>query len=340
MPELRKDPIIGRWVIIATERARRPGNFVHSNDLSWDDPHISPCPYCQHLQTPLYWATLNRPSQGPHDWDVCVTSHETPILNMQGSFERRGYGLYDVIDGYGTHEVVVETKEHIANMADLSEDQIRLVLETYAHRINELEKNSHLQYVLAYKNYGISAGSRKIGHARSHIIAAPVNPRRIKDKLMGAKKYFGYHDRCVYCDLIHTELDQKKRIIFETEHFVALTPFAARFLFEVWILPKKHHCDFYKGLLGSQHDLAKMLKKVLMKIELGLGDPAYNFVIHTAPFRRSDFSGNRFRTIEEDYHWHIEILPRLTTVAGFEKGTGFYICSVPPEAMTEYLGKF
>ena len=126
-------------------------------------------------------------------------------------------------------------------------------------------------------------------------------------------------------------------MIVENDHFIAITPFAARFLFEVWIIPKKHSCDFAKGILGIEKDLAAILKDMLTRVKVGLNDPAYNYVIHTAPFRREEELKKQYKTIVEDYHWHIELMPRLTRVAGFEKGTGFYICAVPPEKMAEFL---
>jgi UDPglucose--hexose-1-phosphate uridylyltransferase len=328
MPELRKDPVIGRWVIIATERARRPGVFFDSQKNIFDS---NDCSFC-HNQDPQI---LSYP-QGDSAHQVKVVQSGTPLLLNDGKFHRKGHGLYDVVNDYGTHEVVIETPEHIANMADLSQDQIRLVFETYAIRYNELAKDPSFQYVIAYKNYGWAAGSRRIGHSRSQIIATSVNPFSAKQKLDGAKKYFNYRERCLYCDMIQQELEAKVRIIAETEHFVAMTPFAPRFVFEIWILPKKHDCDFAKGVVGQEHDLAKMMKLVLTKLKVGLDDPAYNYVIQSAPFRHGD-TGTKWKTLGDDYHWHIEVSPRLTRVAGFEKGSGFYISSIPPENVAEFL---
>lgn len=237
---------------------------------------------------------------------------------------------------YGAHEVVIETPDHIGNIADLSEEQISLILKTFGVRFHELEKNPMFQYVIAYKNYGWAAGSRHISHSRSQIIATAVNPVRVKEKLHGAKRYFDYHDRCLYCDLIRQEMEDRQRVLAENDHFIAMIPFAPRFIFEISIYPKKHHCDFHHGVVGQEEALAKILKEVLKKLQVGVDDPSYNFIIQTAPFRRAE-NGTKWRTIEEDYHWHIEIMPRLTRVAGFEKGSGFYICAIPPEHMAEFL---
>ena len=328
MPELRKDPVIGRWVIIASERARRPGNFVDTSDHEIEE-EPSECAYCRTQKGVI---ATSVPTE-----KVAVVPFMEPSAAKPFEFHREQRGLYDVIDGAGTHEVVIETPKHLANMADLDTNQIRLVFQVYAERLKAMEADQPLQYALVYKNYGPTAGSRKIGHTRSHIVATPVRPQRVKEKLIGAKKYYQQHQRCVYCDVVLEEMRVKERLIHETEHFIAFIPFAAPLLFEVCIYPKSHHCDFHAGLAGKEQDLAVMMKTVLQKLQGGLDDPAYNFVIQTAPFRGRSNDYHRWETIEKDYHWHIELTPRLTRTAGFEKGSGFYICAVPPETMAEFL---
>jgi len=328
MPELRKDPVIGRWVIIASERARRPGNFIDTSDIELEDDKTE-CAFCNNRRKPI---VPGSPSE-----EVTVVRSRDAVLDGSAEFQRAKRGLYDVINGFGAHEIVIESREHVANIADLPLDQMASVFETYAIRMRHLEKDGRFQYVLAYKNYGPTAGSRKIGHSRSHIVATPVQPLRVKEKLIGAKKYFDARKSCIYCDLIRQEIEARDRIVCETERFVALIPFAARFLFETWILPKDHHCDFHNGIKGNEKDLALILKMYLQKLQTGVDDPAYNFVIQTAPFHAADPNAAKWKTLQQDYHWHIELMPRLTRVAGFEKGTGFYICAIPPEDMAEYL---
>jgi UDPglucose--hexose-1-phosphate uridylyltransferase len=337
MPQLRKDPVIGRWVIIASERARRPGNFIDTSDFEAED-HEQECSFCNSPQKVIYTARYN-PSldPDPSSGDVRVVLAETAGSQPQAEFQRERRGLYDVIAGVGSHEIVIESPKHLANMADLSIEQIRLIFETYAVRIGELEKNEKLEYALAYKNYGPAAGSRHEAHTRSHIIATPVWPIRVKEKLIGAKNYFDLHQRCIYCDLINQEIKSSKRVVLETEHFIAITPFAGRYLFELCVLPKDHHCDYYQGVRGKEMDLAKMMKDLLQKLQQGLDDPAYNFVIQTAPFPRHSLVRKQWGEFRLDFHWHIELMPRLTRMAGFEKGTGFYICAVSPEDVAQYL---
>jgi UDPglucose--hexose-1-phosphate uridylyltransferase len=336
MPELRKDPIIGRWVIISTERARRPDQFV-GQLKDQEDP--SACPFCEgrESQTPpeIYAIRPRNSTRNQPGWDLRVIPSISPFLRVEGDLDRRGNGVYDVMNGVGAHEIVIETNQHIANLADLSEEQITRVLNCYSDRITDLEKDTRLKYVLVFKNYGKGSGGSGIRHARSQLIATPVNPKRVKEELAGARLYYEYHERCVFCDLIKQELAQKERVILDYDGFVAVSPFAARFPFETWILPKQHCCDYTCMDSESRRNLARVLKAVLLKLKIGLNDPDYNYIIHTAPFRRQKVG--YWKTIDQDYHWHIEIMPRLTKVAGFEWGTGFYICPLPPEDTAKFL---
>lgn len=336
MPELRKDPIIGRWVIIATERAKRPDQFFSSTH---EGPPENPCPFCEgsesHTPPEIYairprYSPANKPG-----WELRVVPSVAPFLGIEGDLERRGKGLYDMMNGIGAHEIIIETNQHIANMADLSEEQITKVITCYIDRMVDLEKDTRFKYVLMFKNYGWTAGGGRVNHSRSQLIATPINPKRVKEELVGAKRYYNYHERCIFCDLIKQELEFKERVILEIDGFIAIAPFAARFPFEVWILPKKHSCDFTRLEMPARLDLSRIIKKVLTKIKKGLNDPPYNYILHTAPFRRQKVG--YWKSIDYDYHWHIEIMPRLTRVAGFEWGTGFYICPLPPENAAKFL---
>ncbi|MDD5238061.1 MAG: galactose-1-phosphate uridylyltransferase [Candidatus Omnitrophica bacterium] len=335
MPELRKDPIIGRWVIIATDRAKRPDQFSGQQQ----DNAEKECPFCEGSEQatpPEIYAVRHRNTvSNTPGWELRVVPSIAPFLRIEGELERRGKGLYDLMNGIGAHEIVIETNQHIANMADLNEDQISKVITCYIDRLNDLEKDHRFKYVLIFKNYGWTAGAGRIKHSRSQLIAMPVNLKRVKEELAGARAYYDYHERCIFCDLIKQELASKDRLITDIDGFIAITPFAARFPFEVWILPKKHSPDFTSLGINERLDLARTLKTVLAKLKKGLNDPSYNYVFHTAPFRRQKIG--YWKTIDHDYHWHIEIIPRLTRVAGFEWGTGFYICPLPPEDAAKFL---
>ena len=337
MPELRKDPVIGRWIIISTERAKRPQDFKHEKPAAEEGE----CPFCQGKEdhTPPEIFAIRDKSSQPNNpgWEVRVVPSISPYLKLDNELWRKGIGLYDLIGGVGSHEVIIETPQHIANMADLPEEQISKVFTAYIERIKVLEQDERLKYVLIFKNYGWKAGGGKINHSRSRIMATPVVLKRVKEELAGARRYFEYHDRCIFCDIVKQELADKKRVIMEEDGIVAVAPFAPRFPFEVWILPKQHNPDFYKITAVEQSALARVLKEMLLRLKKLLNDPPYNYVIHSAPFRRE--RRGYWTTINEDYHWHIEIIPRLTQVAGFEWGTGFYICPTPPEEAAKFLRK-
>lgn len=335
MPELRKDPVIGRWVIISTERAKRPEDFkIERHDLSQ-----GPCPFCEgnEAQTPKEVFAVRKSQTKPNTpgWDVRIVSSIAPVLQGKGVLERRGKGMYDLMNAIGAHEVIIETPMHIGNIADLPEEQIAKVIDCYIERFYLLQKDERFKYVLMFKNYGQEAGGGSISHARSQLIATPVDPKRVKEELVGSRRYFEYKERCVFCDIIKQELQQKERVIVDIDGLVAISPFASRFPFEVWILPKEHSCDFFSIKPEHRRDLAGVIKGVMLKLKKALSDPPYNYILHTAPFRRA--KAGYWKTIEADYHWHIEIMPRLTRVAGFEWGTGFYLNPTLPEEATKIL---
>ncbi|MBN2097494.1 MAG: DUF4931 domain-containing protein, partial [Candidatus Omnitrophica bacterium] len=274
----------------------------------------------------------NRPG-----WDVRVVSSIDPLLTCEGELGRRGKGMYDLMNGIGAHEVIIETPKHIGNIADLEEEQIAKAVDCYIERFIELKKDPRFKYVLMFKNYGRPAGGGHLEHSRSQLIATPVNPKRVKEELSGARKYFEYKERCVFCDIVKQELAQQERVIEDIDGLVAISPFASRFPFETWIMPKEHCCDFFNIRPEHRRDLAGIIKRVTSKLKIALNDPPYNYILHTAPFRQP--KTGYWKTIEQDYHWHIEIMPRLTRVAGFEWGTGFYINPTPPEIAAEALRK-
>lgn len=336
MPELRKDPVIGRWVIISTERAKRPDQF---SGQAQHAPAEKPCPFCEgaEAQTPPEIYSL-RPTHTPANspgWELRVVPSIAPFLKIEGDLDRHGKGMYDLMNGIGAHEIIIETNRHISNIADLTEEQISKVITCYIDRITDLEKDKRFKYVLVFKNYGWIAGAGRLKHSRSQLIATPVNPKRVKEELIGARQYYEYHERCIFCDIIKQEIESKSRLILDIDGFIAITPFASRFPFEIWILPKKHSCDFTNLDMPSRISLANIMKIIFSKLKKGLNDPPYNYVLHTAPFKRQKVG--YWKSIDYDYHWHIEIMPRLTRVAGFEWGTGFYICPLPPEDAAKFL---
>jgi UDPglucose--hexose-1-phosphate uridylyltransferase len=327
MPELRKDPIHGRWVIIATERGRRPSDFA----IEHSHPTGGFCPLCEGNEdkTPpevLSYRNNGTPPDSP-GWSLRVVPNKFPALRIEGDLDREGEGMFDKMNGVGAHEVVIETPLHEQTLATLPSKAVENVLWAYRQRILDLRGDQRLRYVLVFKNHGVAAGA-SLEHSHSQLIALPIVPRRVSEEIEGAKNYFQYKDRCVFCDIVRQELQQKVRVISENKGFVSVAAFASRFPFETWILPKKHYSHFESMEVADYEQAAQSLSDTLQRMNQVLGNPPYNFIIHTSSFSDGD---------RDYYHWHFEIMPKLTKVAGFEWGTGFYINPTPPEQAATYL---
>ena len=326
MPELRKDPIIGRWVIIATERGRRPSEFVPEEIKT----RGGFCPLCEGNEdkTPPEVFAVRENDSPPNSpgWTLRVVPNKFPALRAEGELTREAEGLYDKMNGVGAHEVIIETPKHDETLSTLLIDRVILVLTAYRERILELSRDPRVQYIVVFKNHGAAAGA-SLEHSHSQIIALPVVPKRVSEEIDGAKAYYGYKERCVFCDIIRQESGHKARLIAENEGAIALAPFASRFPFETWILPKEHTAYFHSTQPSQFRDVASLLSDALRRIEKTLPSSPYNFMLHTTPSNRTD---------GPFYHWHIEIIPKLTKVAGFEWGTGFYINPTSPEEAAKY----
>ena len=328
MPELRKDPITDRWVIIATERARRPADFVRESATTTPSGRF--CPFCAGNESktpPEVLAYRNGSGANQPGWSLRVVPNKFPVLEIEGELGREGEGLFDRMQGVGAHEVVIESPDHILNISELNEKAVEQVLWAFRDRVRDLKNDRRLRYVLLFKNQGTAAGAT-LEHTHSQLIALPVVPKRVQEEVEGSKNYYDFKERCVFCDLIRQEAKSGARVITETDRFIVLAPYAARFPFETWILPR-HHRSHYEDIDAQQlENLAWVLKTTLRKIDKVLERPPYNFLIHTAPLQEA---ANPW------FHWHIEIIPHLTRVAGFEWGTGFYINPTPPEEAAQFL---
>ncbi len=327
MSELRKDPVIGRWIIISPERFKRPSDFVSGERFPMKP---SFCPFCEHNepQTPpeiIAYRDSGAPN-GP-GWSVRVVPNKYPCLGIEGKLGKRGDGIYDHMNGIGAHEVIIETPEHIEDISDLDEKQIVKVLWAYRDRLVDLKRDRRFHYGSIFKNVGMASGAQ-IQHTHSQLIVTPVVPKTVSEEMNGCLNFYNYRGRCLFCDMIVQEQEDSKRIVTETENFVVITPYASRFPFEMWLLPNKHSSVFENIPNYCINELARLLKNVLQKLNIALDRPPYNFVIHTGPLDRGEMAY---------YHWHIEIIPRLIRVAGFEWSTDFYINPVPPEDAARFL---
>lgn len=328
MPELRKDPIVGRWVIIAEERAKRP---LPSRSESTVVGEGGICPFCagNETHTPIEILAYRDRGTNPNasGWRVRVVPNKFPALQIEGDLDKRGEGIYDKMKGVGAHEVIIECPQHELSMAQLPEENIREVLWAYRDRLVDLKKDPRLVFGMVFKNVGAAAGA-SLEHSHSQLIVTPIVPVNVAEEMAGAQEFFDYRGRCIFCDMVHQESSSEKRVILDSPHFLVFAPFASRFPFETWIVPKTHNSHYENIRKPEVDDLGGILKTVLRKLEVALDRPAYNYMIHTSPF---DVQSLRH------YHWHLEIIPRMTRVAGFEWGTGFYINPVAPERAAAYM---
>jgi len=329
MPELRKDPITGRWVIISSERAKRPTDFVPQAQGS--HPQNVPCPLCpgNESMTPSEVLCYRDPTSNPDSpgWNLRVVPNKYPALRIEGNIDREGIGLYDKMNGIGAHEVIIETPNHNEQFSQFAERRIEDLLWAFRDRILDLRKDTRFRYILIFKNHGRAAGA-SLEHSHSQLIALPVVPKTVIEELKGSQEYFNYKERCVYCDIIHQDIKERSRVVAENPDFLAIAPFASRFPFETWVLPKAHSSNYENSQKNEFIFLAKIFKESMMRLDRALNNPPFNFILHTSPLidRSNPY-----------YHWHFEITTRLTAVAGFERGSGFYINPTQPEDAAKYL---
>jgi UDPglucose--hexose-1-phosphate uridylyltransferase len=248
---------------------------------------------------------------------------------------RRAEALHDLMNGVGAHEIIAETSRHDRSLHELEIEEISNVIRAYLARILDLEGDQHVRYVLIFKNHGEAAGAHTISHSISQLVALPVTPRAVKTKLMIARDYFALKERCIYCDVLQQELKGRKRLITENKDFVAFAPFASRFPFEMAVFPKFHSSAFSRIDATQIDNLARILRDVLQKLDQKIGGPPYNLSLHDRPFLRP--RRDYWKTIEEDFHWHIEILPQMSRITGFEWASGFFYNPVPPEVAARCL---
>jgi UDPglucose--hexose-1-phosphate uridylyltransferase len=327
MAEFRKDPITGRWVIIATQRARRPRQLGASNH----GQQAEPCPFCagnEAMTPPELWALRDANTQAnAPGWNVRVVPNKYPALESDSQWTGFSDNFYQAQNGVGAHEVIVESAEHVVNIGALSEVGITNVLRAYRERMRSLRMDRRWRYLLLYKNQGDRAGAT-LEHIHSQLIALPHVPSEAADEINGAQAHYLTAKRCIYCEIIEGETAASKRVIYSHAKFVALCPFAPRFAYESWILPRTHAAAFEESSDRDLDDFGRALHEIIARLNRALDDPPFNYFLHSAPTDDS---------ISPHYHWHWEILPQLSRAAGFELGSGSHINSVAPEDAAKLL---
>jgi UDPglucose--hexose-1-phosphate uridylyltransferase len=328
MPDLRKDPITGRWVIISTDRQKRPNDFRLESATILGREHCPFCPGHESMTPPevLSYRTEGSVPNTP-GWNVRVVPNKFPALQVEGNLDRQGEGMFDRMNGIGAHEVIIETPDHDRPLAMMTEQEIERVFWACRERMLDLKRDFRLRYILIFKNHGAPAGAT-LAHPHSQLIALPIVPELVRQEIDGARQHFQFKERCVFCDIVHQELGDGRRVIEQNADVVALAPYAPRFAFETWLLPRRHGSRFEEAERHEYASLARLLKTVLQRLNRALEVPPFNLVVHTSPFSED---------VANEYHWHVEIMPKLTRVAGFEWGTGFYINPTSPEEAAQVL---
>jgi len=329
--ELRKDPLLGRWVAVLRQ-SRQPSEYP----LPLTEAVESSCVLChgREAEAPAEITSTKGPAGSGRTWLTRVIPSFAPIFQVEGDLGRRGDGMYDKMNSIGAHEIIIESPDHTVTPEDMGLDQMTRVIMTYRDRIADLERDARLRYTLIYKNSGNDAGA-VFSHSISHLASTPVIPKRVKEELDGAKEYYAYKERCIFCDILREELRVGSRVIIETRHFMAFCPYASKFPFEMWVLPKRHSCAFQDIRQDEMEDMALIVSTVLKKLRTLFKGVSFNYFIHSAPNRvpRKD----HWHTLGDDFHWHLEIMPRFLKTSGFEWGSGFYILPTSPEDASKYL---
>ena len=316
-------------MIISTDRSKRPSDFSRERA---GIKSASFCPFCpgNESKTPpeiLAYRTGETARSDSANWNLRVVPNKFPALRIEGDLDRQADGMFDKMNGIGAHEVIIETPNHMETLATMPVKRVEDVLWAFRDRILDLKQDRRFKYIMVFKNHGEAAGA-SLDHPHSQLIALPILPKQVVEELEGAKRYFSNKERCIFCDIIRQESESRVRIAAENQDFITLSPYAPRYPFETWILPRRHESAFENSPSTLYENLAKMLRLVLNKAIQVLDDPAYNFVLHTSPIQENT---------NDYYHWHLEIIPKLTKTAGFEWGTGFYINPTPPEEAARFL---
>ena len=335
MNELRKDPLLNKWVAVLSD-SKPPEYYLKKINSNCDSPvkEEESCILCQgreHETPEELFSIRDNPYQF---WHTRVIPRHNPILGIEGELGRRAVGIYDKMNSIGANEIIVESPLHNKPPEDMGIEQMIRIIRTYLHRVSDLEKDPRFRYTLIYKDCGKLSGEL-YEHPHSQVVATPVIPKGIKDELDGAKAYYYYKERCVFCDIMNEERTIGKRIILDTEGFIVFTPFAPRFPFECWVMPKKHNCAFQEISDKEIEDLGFVLIKTLKSLKAVLNNPPYSYVVHTAPNRMP--RRNHWHTLGDDFHWHIEIMPNLAAISSFERTSEFYILTTSPEDAAMHL---
>jgi UDPglucose--hexose-1-phosphate uridylyltransferase len=318
--EIRFDPVMDQWVIMAPQRGRRPKDHTApENGRKAPPPHDPDCPFCPGNEDRLDGVVAETP--GPDGWATRVVANKYPALSPDAPRGRFHEGLYVKTGGYGRHEVVIESPRHDRQPGTMTAAEIEPLVETYHRRYNDLVRMNDKTRVLIFRNHGRRAGTSLV-HPHSQIVATEMRPRRVQRHERAARRYYDEKGRCLLCDILEFECRHGRRLLWENEALAAFVPYAADVPYETWIVPRRHQADFGRIDNRVKNALAAALQRTLGGLVRRLDDPDYNYMIHTA---------GRWQSEAPHLHWYLRIAPRTTTRAGFEIGSGISINPSLPE---------
>ncbi|MBI3670499.1 MAG: galactose-1-phosphate uridylyltransferase [Acidobacteria bacterium] len=323
---MRHNIVTREWVIIATERAKRPEEFAATGKRR-EAPvaRVADCPFCPGNEAKTPPETYRVERHGA--WQVRVVPNKFAALDAGAELTRRHDGLKRTISGAGIHEVIIETPDHRRTLPLLSELDFAEVLDTYQRRYNAITADPRVAHATLFKNHGERAGT-SLEHPHAQIVGTPIIPPQVRDRMENALRFYDETGECIFCSLMADELLDGVRIVAQSKDFVAFIPFAALTPFHLWIYPLRHTASFSDATQEQLADLARLLRTVLRKVYFGLKNPDYNLSIRTPPH---EARGLRY------YHWYLSVIPRVTRIAGFEIGSGMFINTALPEKSAEFL---
>jgi UDPglucose--hexose-1-phosphate uridylyltransferase len=328
MPELRYERVTRTWVVIATERAKRPSDFISEQVPKREKQE---CPFCpgNEAETPPEVMAYRDENTRPNTpgWRVRVVPNKFPALDRNTGLSTRRRDFFHSLEAAGVHEVIIESPNHQDGFGVQKPEEILTALRAWQERYTELAYEKGIIYTQIFKNHGAVAGA-SLEHPHSQLIATPVVPSTVENRLASTQSYYQESGRCFYCDLLEAEEREGVRTVYRDEHVLAFCPFASRFPLEVWLLPRRHQETFLQATRAQLSALAQALHLVCRRLREGMKDPPFNLILNSAPYRGGDWRAS--------FHWYLELLPRLSIIAGFELGTGMFINPLPPEVAAEF----
>jgi UDPglucose--hexose-1-phosphate uridylyltransferase len=325
--ELRKDPLLERWTLVSPERAQRPSEYLEEKP----ERASRPCPFCpgSERETP-HEILAYRPGGGAPDtpgWRVRLVPNRFPALSFAPQTAPPHDDFFDARSGLGAHEVLIETPEHDEDWGTMGLEQATLVVRALRERLRALAADTRLTYVIAFGNHGAAAGAT-IEHAHAQILGIDFVPTAARAEMAAAQARHERTGRCFWCEWIERERQAGVRVVRDAGGFFTACAYAPRFEFETWIAPVRHATAFERGDEAQDAALAAALSDSVARLQTVLQHPAYNFVLHNAPCRSAE---------SPSFHWHVEVMPRMARLAGFEWGSGVHIVATTPEAAAARL---